>query len=180
MQLVNADETIMGLVYEKLSTMESTELADLKKLASDCFTARPIATLVLDGLDEAMDNENEVSINWCLNELFPVAKSRSCNLKRDGRLDALLSSYPQIRLDKVEDHKKDIEQFTKGQAAKIRARFSLTREEEESLISRISGASEGMFLYARVVLGNLAAMDSIQEFEDELEGETFPKDLDQA
>ncbi|KAF5714150.1 heterokaryon incompatibility protein het-E-1 [Fusarium globosum] len=186
MQLVNADETIMGLVYEKLSTMESTELSDLKKLASDCFTARPMATLILDGLDEAMDNEHEVSINWCLNELFPVAKSRSCNLKalicgqRDGRLDALLSSYPQIRLDKVDDHKKDIEQFTKGQAAKIRARFSLTREEEESLISKISGASEGMFLYARVVLDNLAAMDSIQEFEDELEGETFPKDLDQA
>jgi hypothetical protein len=37
-----------------------------------------------------------------------------------------------------------------------------------------------MFLYARVVLDNLAAMDSIQEFEDELEADTFPEDLEQA
>ncbi|RKK72205.1 hypothetical protein BFJ69_g10339 [Fusarium oxysporum] len=186
MQLVNADETIMRLAYEKLSTMESAELADLKKLASDCFTSRLMVTLVLDGLDEAMDNEHEVSINWCLNELLPVAKSCSCKIKvlicgqRDGRLDALLSSYPQIRLDMVDDHQYDIEQFTKTQAAKIRARFSLTQDEEESLIFKVSGASQGMFLYARVVLDNLAAMDSIQEFEDELEGDTFPEDLDQA
>jgi hypothetical protein len=37
-----------------------------------------------------------------------------------------------------------------------------------------------MFLYAKVVLDNLAMMDSIQEFEDELEGDSFPEDLDQA
>ncbi|KAL7764854.1 hypothetical protein ACKLNR_005999 [Fusarium oxysporum f. sp. zingiberi] len=186
MQLVNADETIMRFVYEKLSTMESTELADLKKLASDCFTSRPMATLVLDGLDEATNNEHKVSIGWCLEELLPGAKLCGCDLKilicgqRDGRLEKSLSSYPQIQLDKVDAHQYDIEQFTKGQATKIRARFSLTHEEEENLILKVSGASQGMFLYARVVLGNLAAMDSMQEFEDELKADNFPKDLEQA
>ncbi|KAH7259465.1 uncharacterized protein BKA55DRAFT_299463 [Fusarium redolens] len=186
MQLVNADETIMRFAYEKLSTMESNELVDLKTLANDSLTSRPTATLVLDGLDEAMDNEYEVSINWCLNGLLPTAASCGCDLKilicgqRDGRLDVLLSSHPQIRLDMVDAHQHDIEQFTKGQTAKIRARFLLTQQEEANLISKISSASQGMFLYARVVLENLAAMDSIQEFEDELEGDTFPEDLDQA
>ncbi|KAJ4117124.1 hypothetical protein NW765_010537 [Fusarium oxysporum] len=170
MQLVNADETIMGLAYERLSTMESTELADLKKLASDCFTSRPTATLVLDGLDEAIDNEHEVSIAWCLNELLP----------RDGRLDVLLSSHPQIRLDMVDAHQHDIEHFTKGKVAEIHARFLLTQQEEDALVSKISSASQGMFLYARVVLNHLEKMDSIQEFEDELEEDTFPEDLDQA
>jgi hypothetical protein len=150
MQLTNADETVMGLAYERLSIMESTELADLKRLASDCFTSRQMATLVLDGLDEAMDNEHEVSIDWCLNELLPVAKSRSCDLRvmicgqRDGRLDTLLSSYPQIRLDMVDDHQHNIDHFTRTQAAMIRARFSLTPEEEENLVLRISGASQGI------------------------------------
>ncbi|KAF5691974.1 heterokaryon incompatibility protein het-E-1 [Fusarium circinatum] len=186
MQLVNADETIMRFAYERLSTLESTELADLKKLANDSLTSRPRALLVLDGLDEAIDNEPEISINWCLNELLAVARSCCCDLKilicgqRDGRLDVLLAPHPQIRLDIAGDHHKDIEQFTKGQAAHIRARFLLTKEEEESLVLRISSASQGMFLYARVVLDNLASMDSIQEFEDELESGTFPKDLDQA
>ncbi|EMT62723.1 hypothetical protein FOC4_g10006356 [Fusarium odoratissimum] len=186
MQLVNADETIMGLAYERLSTMESTELADLKKLASDCFTSRPMATLVLDGLDEAIDSEHEVSIAWCLNELLSVAKARSCNLKvlicgqRDGRLDVMLSSQPQIRLDMVDAHQHDIEHFTKLKVAELHARFPLTQQEEEALVSKISSASQGMFLYARVVLDHLAEMDSIQEFEDELEEDTFPEDLDRA
>ncbi|KAF5538046.1 heterokaryon incompatibility protein het-E-1 [Fusarium phyllophilum] len=186
MQLVNTDETLMRFVYDRLSTTESTELADLKSLASECLTSRLLATLVLDGLDEAIDNEHEVSINWCLNELLPAAKSRGCSLnvlicaQRDGRLDALLSSHAQIRLDNVVGHQHDIEQFIKEQAVKIRARFSLTQEEELSLISKVSDASQGMFLYARVVLDNLAAMDSIQEFEDELEADTFPENLEKA
>ncbi|EXL54500.1 hypothetical protein FOCG_05366 [Fusarium oxysporum f. sp. radicis-lycopersici 26381] len=186
MQLVNADETIMRFAYEKLSTMESTDLADLKKLASDCFISWPMATLVLDGLDEAIDSEREVSIDWCLNELLSVAKVCSCDLRilicgqRDGRLDVLLSSHPQIRLDMVDAHQDDIEHFTKGRVAEIHARFPLTQQEEEALVSKISSASQGMFLYARVVLDHLAEMDSIQEFEDELEEDTFPEDLDRA
>ncbi|KAH7211216.1 hypothetical protein BKA60DRAFT_598506 [Fusarium oxysporum] len=186
MQLVNADETIMRFAYEKLSTMESTDLADLKKLASDCFISWPMATLVLDGLDEAIDSEREVSIDWCLNELLSVAKVCSCDLRilicgqRDGRLDVLLSSHPQIRLDIVDAHQDDIEHFTKGRVAEIHARFPLTQQEEEALVSKISSASQGMFLYARVVLDHLAEMDSIQDFEDELEEDTFPEDLDRA
>ncbi|RKL03912.1 hypothetical protein BFJ71_g3882 [Fusarium oxysporum] len=186
MQLVNADETIMRLVYERLSTKEGTELSDLTELASDCFTARPKATLVLDGLDEAMGNEQEISIKWCLDKLLPAAASCGCHLKiltcgqRDGRLDRKLSSYPQIRLDLVDAHQKDIEQFTKEQAANIGARFRLARQEEESLASKVASASQGMFLYARVVLDNLAAMDSKRDFKDELESDTFPKDLYQA
>ncbi|KNB14862.1 hypothetical protein FOXG_13623 [Fusarium oxysporum f. sp. lycopersici 4287] len=186
MQLVNADETIMRLAHERLSTKEVTELADLKELASNCFTARPNATLVLDGLDEATGNEQEISIKWCLDKLLPAAATCGCHLKilicgqRDGRLDCILSSYPQIRLDLVDAHQKDIEQFTKDQAANIGARFRLARQEEENLISKVSSASQGMFLYARVVLDNLAAMDSKRDFKDELENDSFPKDLDQA
>ncbi|KAI7765160.1 hypothetical protein LZL87_005873 [Fusarium oxysporum] len=186
MQLVNEDGTIMRLAYEMLSTNEVTELADLKELASDCFTARPNATLVLDGLDEAMGNEQEISIKWCLDKLLPAAASCGCHLKllicgqRDGRLDCVLSPYPQIRLDLVDAHQKDIEQFTKEQAANIGARFRLARQEEENLASKVASASQGMFLYARVVLDNLAAMDSKRDFKDELESDAFPKDLDQA
>ncbi|KAF5583574.1 hypothetical protein FPCIR_8989 [Fusarium pseudocircinatum] len=110
MQLVNADETIMSFVYEKLSTMESTELADLKKLASDCFTSRPTATLVLDGLNEAIDIESEIAINWSLNKLLMAARLADCDLKilicgqRDQRLNVLLSPHPLIQLDMFEEH----------------------------------------------------------------------------
>ncbi|KAF5645873.1 heterokaryon incompatibility protein het-E-1 [Fusarium tjaetaba] len=185
-QLADADETIMRFAHESLSTKDVTELADLKELASECFTSRPNATLVLDGLDEAMGNEQQISVKWCLDQLVPAARSTGCHLRilicgqRDGKLDCILSSHPQIRLELVDAHQHDIEQFTKEQAAKIRTRFRLAAPEEENLISKIAGASRGMFLYARVVLDNLAAMDSKRDFKDELESDAFPKDLDQA
>ncbi|KNB19315.1 hypothetical protein FOXG_22522 [Fusarium oxysporum f. sp. lycopersici 4287] len=170
MQLVNADETIMRFAYEKLSTMEATELADLKNMANDCLTSRRKATLVLDGLDEVIDNEHEVTINWCLNEPLPMS----------GRLEVLLSSYPQIGLDMIDAHQQDIDQFIKDKVADIHTRFPLKQQEEETLVSKISSASQGIFLYARLVLDHLAAMDSIQDFEDESEDDTFPEDLDRV
>ncbi|EMT72989.1 hypothetical protein FOC4_g10001832 [Fusarium odoratissimum] len=151
MQLVNADETIMRFAHEKLSTMEATELADLKNMANDCLTSRRKATLVLDGLDEM-----------------------------SGRLEVLLSSYPQIRLDMIDAHQQDIDQFIKDKVADVHTRFPLKQQEEETLVSKISSPSQGIFLYARLVLEHLAAMDSIQDFEDELEDDTFPEDLDRV
>ncbi|KAF4493233.1 Vegetative incompatibility HET-E-1 [Fusarium agapanthi] len=119
-------------------------------------------------------------------QLLPAALCRGCHLKilvcgqRDGVLDDMLSSLPQIRLDLVDAHQKDIEQVTKVQAAKKGARFQLARQEEEKLACKVASASRGMFLYARVVLDNLAAMDSKRDYKDELESEGFPKDLDHA
>ncbi|KAM0214016.1 hypothetical protein ACHAQD_009050 [Fusarium lateritium] len=186
MQLVNRDETIMRLARDKCSAADSVELSTLRTLAKDCVTSQRSAILVLDGLDEAAGNEADKSLKWCLNELLATAASRGCHLKilicgqRDGRLEPLLSPHPQIRLDGADAHLKDVKEYCKTQAARIRARFLLTQLEEEGLIAKVAGASQGMFLYARVVLENLASMDSIQEYENELEVEKFPVDLYQA
>lgn len=183
MQLVNSDETIMRLAYDKCSATDSVELSTLITMAKDSITSQRSAILVIDGLDEASDNEPEKSLKWCLDELLATATSRGCHLKilisgqRDGRLEPLLSSHPQIRLDGADAHMDDIKEYCKSQAATIRARFALTSQKEEGLIAKVSGVSQGMFLYARVVLENLASMDSIQEYEDELEAEAFPEDL---
>ncbi|KAG5662594.1 hypothetical protein KAF25_005012 [Fusarium avenaceum] len=186
MQLVNSDETIMRLAHDECSAADSVELSTLKTMAKDSITSQRSAILVIDGLDEASDNEPEKSLKWCLDELLATAISRGCHLKilisgqRDGRLEPLLSSHPQIRLDGADAHMDDIKEYCKNQAATIRARFSLTSQEEEGLIAKVAEVSQGMFLYARVVLENLASMDSIQEYEDELEAETFPQDLKHA
>ncbi|KAF5250227.1 hypothetical protein FANTH_4552 [Fusarium anthophilum] len=185
MQLVNQDETIMRFAHEKLSSMEAMGWADMKNMAYDCLTSRQNTTLVLDGLDEAIENEHEVTIKWCLDELLPAAASCGCDLKilicgrASERLDVLLSSYPQIRLNMINAHQQDIDQFIKGKVADIHARLML-EQEKETLIAKISGASQGMFLYARLVLDHLAAIDSTQEFEDELEDDTFPENLDRV
>ncbi|KAH6952935.1 hypothetical protein DER45DRAFT_574581 [Fusarium avenaceum] len=183
MQLVNSDETIMRLAHDKWSNADYVEFSTLKTTVKDCITSQRSAILVIDGLDEAADNEPDKCLKWCLDDLLATAASRGFHLKilisgqRDGRIEPLLSSHPQIWLDRADAHLQDVTEYCKSQAAKIRARFLLTQPEEESLITKVAMASQGMFLYARVVLENLASMGSIQEYEDELEAERFPEDL---
>ncbi|KAM0430109.1 hypothetical protein ACHAPT_006115 [Fusarium lateritium] len=189
-QLIQQDETILYYLYEKCASMSSnlelSSITTLQDLAQDCLTCQPRAYVVLDGLDECADNEPNAIVTWFLDKVLPSAASRGCHLRllvcgqRDGRLDQLLSAHPQIRLDTVDSHQRDIEEYSKSRAAEICARFSQTAEQEEELASKVAETSQGMFLYAKVVMSNFLSMDSIDEFEEEMESDVFPGDLDKA
>ncbi|UPK92591.1 hypothetical protein LCI18_003526 [Fusarium solani-melongenae] len=176
-QLSRQDETIMRYLYEKTAPMSSnlelSSLTTLQDLSRDCLTSHRTVCVVLDGLDECSENEPGAIITWFLDKVLPFAASRGCHLKllicgqRDGRLDQLLSAQPQIRLDTVDSHHRDIEDYSKSRAAEICARFSQTSEQEEELATR-------------VVMSIFLSMDSIDEFEDEMQSDRFPQDLDKA
>ncbi|KAM5350993.1 hypothetical protein ACJ41O_003716 [Fusarium nematophilum] len=158
-QLIQQDETVLRYLHEKCASMdrnvELSSIRTLQDLVQDCLTCRRSACVVLDGLDECDENEPNAIITWFLDKVLPCAASRGCHLKllvagqRDGRLDQLLSAQPQIRLDTVNSHQRDIEDYC-------------------------------MFLYAKVVLSNFLSMDSVEEFEDEMETDKFPDNLDKA
>ncbi|KAJ3455735.1 hypothetical protein MRS44_017217 [Fusarium solani] len=189
-QLIQQDEPILRYLYMKCSSMdkniELSSIATLQDLVQDCLTYQPSTYVVLDGLDECAENEPNVIITWFLEKVLPRAASRGCHLRlfisgqRDGRLDQLLSAQPQIRLDTVSSHQNDIEEYSKSRAAEICARFSQTPEQEDELASKVTQASQGMFLYAQVVMDNFLSMGSIAEFEYELESDKFPYNLDKA
>ncbi|RMJ07063.1 hypothetical protein CDV36_013332 [Fusarium kuroshium] len=189
-QLIQQDETIMRYLYEKCANMshnlELSSLATLQDLTLDCLTSQTSVSILLDGLDECAENEPGTIITWFLKKVLPSAASRGCHLKllvcgqRDGRLDGLLSTQPQIRLDTVELHQRDIEEYSKSRAAEIYDRFFQTPEQGEELAAKVAKTSQGMFLYTKVVMSNFLSMDSADEFEDEMEDETFPEDLDKA
>uniref|UniRef100_A0A4E9EBI7 NACHT domain-containing protein n=1 Tax=Gibberella zeae TaxID=5518 RepID=A0A4E9EBI7_GIBZA len=185
-QIINTDGVMMRFAYDKCSSMDYLDLPFLKSLASDCLFSQRDITIVLDGLDEAKDNEPENVLKWCLYELLRMAPSRGCHIRllicgqEDGRIEPLLSSYPQIRLHTADLHRKDIEEYCKGQASVIRNRFRLSCDDENDLILKVSEAAKGMFLYAKVVLSNLASMGSRKEYKAQLEDNEFPRDLDEA
>ncbi|KAJ4329262.1 hypothetical protein N0V84_000155 [Fusarium piperis] len=189
-QLVEQDETIMRYLYEKSATMsrnqELSRLKTLQDMTQDCLTNQRSVSIILDGLDECAENEPEAIISWFLDEVLPSAASRGCHLRllvcgqRDGRLEKLLSVQPQIRLDTVDSHQTDIEEYSKSQAAKICARFKWRPEQGEELAAEVAKTSKGMFLYAKVVMSNLLSMCTIREFEDEMRNDMVPEDLDKA
>ncbi|EKJ70215.1 hypothetical protein FPSE_09589 [Fusarium pseudograminearum CS3096] len=185
-RIINNDDIMMRFAYDKCSAMDYLDLNSLKSLASDCLFSQRNVIIVLDGLDEAKDKEPEQVLKWCLYELLQMAPSRGCHVKllvcgqEDGRIESLLSSYPQIRLHTEDPHKTDIQEYCKVQASVIGTRFRLTTNDEGELIIKVSEAAKGMFLYAKVVLSNLASMGSRKEYKAELGGNDFPRDLDEA
>ncbi|RGP67320.1 vegetative incompatibility het-e-1 [Fusarium sporotrichioides] len=189
-QIINVDQTMMRFIYDKSSSMDYLDLSFLKSLASDCLLSRRDVIIILDGLDEAKDDEPENALKWCLYELLRTAPLRGCHVRllicgqEDGRIEPLLCSYPQIRLHTVDPHKKDIEEYCTDRASVIGTRFRLTSDDVKELIIEVSEASKvtvsGMFLYAKVVLANLASMGSRKEYKAELDGNEFPRDMDEA
>lgn len=158
-QLIQQDETIMRYLYEKCASMsqnlELSNLATLQDLTQDCLTSQSSVSVVLDGLDECAENEPNAIITWFLEKVLPSAASQGCRLKllvsgqRDGRLDHLLSTQPQIRLDTVEFHQRDIEEYSRSRAVQICARFSQTPEQGEELAAKVAKTSQGMYLLSR-------------------------------
>ncbi|KAL6918241.1 hypothetical protein FSST1_009736 [Fusarium sambucinum] len=186
-QAINGDEATMRFAYDKCSSVDYLELPFLKSLALDCLLSQRNNIIVLDGLDEGVDKESENALRWCLQDLLQEVTSQGCHIsllicgQEDGRIEPLLSSHPQIRLHTANPHQKDIEEFSRTEASKIRNKFvELTSNDEKNLIKKVTGAAEGMFLYAKVVLANLLSMGTMKEYQSELKDDKFPQNLDKA
>ncbi|RYP40562.1 hypothetical protein DL767_001562 [Monosporascus sp. MG133] len=64
--------------------------------------------------------------------------------------------------------------------AKIGKKFKLSEEDTVKIISKVTGQAEGMFLYAKVVLDNLASQTSKRLVQQEMQAENFPQGLNEA
>jgi hypothetical protein len=150
-QVINTDEAMMRFAYDKCSSIKILDLPALKSLALDCLSSQRDTVIVLDGLDECNDSEPQRAIKWCLDELLTGIPSPSCHIRvlicgqEDGRIEPLLSPYPQIRLHAVDHHHMDIQEYCKTNTPAIATRFRLSPDDERALILKVTKASNGMF-----------------------------------
>ncbi|ETS80318.1 hypothetical protein PFICI_07847 [Pestalotiopsis fici W106-1] len=192
-QLLTQDPTLVGASFEEygsVSDRQARSLTCLKSWAKMLLLSQRECHIILDGLDECPDNGKPVSesigiLDWFLKEIMPETSAQGSSLRllitgqRDGILDKALFKYPTFKLDTFAAHLDDIKSFTRAEASKLGRRFSLEGFEEQSIAKKVVEASNGMFLYATVVMGNLLAQGSATELDDELTV-NFPDGLDKA
>ncbi|CEI60345.1 unnamed protein product [Fusarium venenatum] len=148
-QIIHSDDTMMRFACDKCSPLDYLHTSFLKGLASDCLLFQRDHIIVLDGLDEAQDNEPESVLKWCLYDLLQTAMSQGSHVRilicgqEEGRIEPFLSSYPQIRLHTLDPHRKDIEEYCKDRASVISSRFRLPSDDESDLIIKVSKAAKG-------------------------------------
>lgn len=154
-QLLTQDDALLEYMHQQCAEKSKSEVlldSFLKDCTKHCLMNQKRVWIVLDGLDEC-DEEYETNkvesqrvIKWLQEEV--LCEGGIIRLlvsgQRDGRIEAVLSTYPEIGLDPNVSHASDIERYTKSRALLIRERFSLDPKEEADIIEKVASASKGI------------------------------------
>lgn len=156
--------------------------------------------------ESSRTSEAEKVIKWLveLTATSPNAQASDFRVlissQRDGVIEEKLKVYPTLQLEKLQPHDDDIERYVRMQAREISDTFPDSEAtNEHKIVEKVTTAargkylhsitlqvlvtrlpSQGMFLYAKVVLENLLDQTSVFDFETELQDNNFPKELEQA
>ncbi|ETS75549.1 hypothetical protein PFICI_12493 [Pestalotiopsis fici W106-1] len=191
-QLVDQDPSLLDFIYKEMCSGLSLSSDRLKKLTETAIRSQRLCFLVVDGLDECARHENSnmseaVRVLEWLKGLNVHSSSVQNNIRilvsaqRDGVIEDMLKEYPTLQLENMKPHEIDIQRYVRSKAQKICQRFSDSHVAVESkIVEKITTASKGMFLYAKVVLDNLIEQMTVLDFEIEMEDKNFPKKLEQA
>ncbi|KAK0728767.1 hypothetical protein B0T26DRAFT_869746 [Lasiosphaeria miniovina] len=199
-QLVFQDDVLLDHVYRKCLSLDQHKVrsnAFLEDLAAEALKFQRFCFVVVDGLDECV-GESQVSreqsqrdaVDWLESVLGQRdsqgtdSDDRNIRLlvsgQRNGILEERLSSSPNIQVELAGAHIRDIEVYAEAKSLMIQKKFSIGDEIRNDIIKRVCSAAQGMFLYAKVVLGNLLGQLTRGHFKRELKAENFQKGLDEA
>ncbi|KAI1120105.1 hypothetical protein F5Y10DRAFT_290315 [Nemania abortiva] len=187
-QLIEQDPIMSDHLFREISVIEGTKLRStqtLEKLVRAALRSYQISYMILDGLDECLRGEASKSISYFLSITKEEWKGPDATLRvlfcgqRDGILDKLLVDQPQISLESTH-HVEDIRLYCETFCKQIGTKFGIAPSMEEDIASRVAGEARDMFLYARVVLGNLLSQTKLSGLKREIEPGTFPRGIEKA
>jgi hypothetical protein len=159
-QLLYQDDTLIEYFYQKCCSTSAPELVTLsvlQELAQESLKSQHRCLIVLDGLDECGNGQgvrhksSKEIIEWFKNIVIPTSLSEGSYIRlllagqRDGILDHHLSVYPDIKLDTIDAHLRDINDYAVSRTSDIRERFSLSHDEQHEMKKRVIAASKGEF-----------------------------------
>lgn len=151
-QIISRDFVLSDHLFNKLTSVEGTQLRSTKYLESLIATALETyqqSFIVVDGLDEAASGEATKSITWLLSLVNGRIKEPTASVRvlfsgqRDGSLDSLLSGQPAIALDSSSGHSTDILKYCEHMSARIRQRLDIASTMEDEIISKVSSRANG-------------------------------------
>ncbi|KAL2841782.1 hypothetical protein BJX68DRAFT_270965 [Aspergillus pseudodeflectus] len=188
-QILSVDQSLATFFSDKFSDYDKRrfETANAVKEAADiAFSSQSISCVLLDGLDECDPSEAEKVISWFTSrqQQAPLGNDGHIRLlclgQRTDLLQRMLSGARDISLDTQQRHKEDIKCYIRGKIQSISADFGLDPNTQNNIVSKVSTVANGMFLYAKVVMDNLACQYTLDELMEELSPGVFPDGLDDA
>ncbi|CEN59396.1 hypothetical protein ASPCAL01847 [Aspergillus calidoustus] len=188
-QILSIDLALATLLSETYSAYDQRRFASasvVKEAAEVAFSSQRVSYVVLDGLDECDVSEADKVLSWLISrqKQAPLGNDGHVRLlclgQRTDLLQTALCSGLDISLDTQQRHKDDIERYIQQRMQSISDDLSLDTNIQDSIVAKISGVANGMFLYAKVVLDNLADQSTLEDLMKELDPRVFPHGLQAA
>ena len=207
-QLLHLDDALASCLHDMcMSSNRAGVSIMMEKLATVSFESQALSFVVLDGLDECEADEAAKTITWfnVFQNKANLSKQSQIRLlcigQRTEVLQRTLLSAVNLSLENS-SHQQDVHRYIEQKARDIKIRFDLSAEIESDLVTRVAktanskisdlltlehsvenyaeSRSIGMFLFARLVLENLAGQVTRNKVMKELEPEIFPVNLKDA
>ncbi|KAK8867413.1 C2H2 domain-containing protein [Apiospora arundinis] len=185
-QLLHRHNHLVPFYYDSALGSGEVSLHTLKlakRLLQSLLQAIPSSFLIIDGLDECEVAQRKLTLDF-FNEIV-----NTCDITDPGKLRLLILSRnePDIRkslaLSTVirvdgNDTIGDMKVYIGHRASNIQAKFSLTLEDRVYIERNVEDRSDGMFLYAKLVLSHLEAQPSLHHLQEQYH--RFPRGLEEA
>ena len=185
-QLLQQNPDILAYLYDECLRSAKVTLAspqDCVKLLSAVLQAVPQSFIIIDGIDECEQKERRAILNFfvsAINNCEP-GKLRGFFISQElNDIKAALHNPETLRLN--EEHSKlDIRNYAVKQASDIQERFRLMPDEaRDHIVQLVCDGSDGMFLFAKLVLENLYGQQNLEDVYNEMRHDVFPHGFDQA
>ncbi|KAL8789346.1 MAG: hypothetical protein Q9195_006873 [Heterodermia aff. obscurata] len=185
-QLLGKNTGLIPYFYDRSIASSQTSLnsnqlcKELLEVATKCCSKTYI---IIDGIDECDIKERKMIISFftsLVDTQTQPGSLRSLFVSQDENdIKNLLATASVIRVSS-DDNKADIERFAGRWAFKIIQKFELAAEVQDFITKTVTNRSDGMFLFAKLVLTNLYGQTTRDQLLAELQPDKFPRGLDQA
>lgn len=185
-------EQLLPYLYEECLKSGKVTLTSSQRCTAILNTILDEATklvIVIDGLDECELKERKTILNFFVSA---IERNEAVDPNNPGRLRGLFVSqelsdikaalhHPEgLRLN--DEHTKlDIKKFALKRAISIQQNHQgLTDAAKDHIVKLVCEGSDGMFLFAKLVLDNLFHQENLENVYKEMRPDTFPRGFDQA
>lgn len=187
-QLLRQDKGLLLYFYQMYCNSGEvvlTSQALVKELLLLAFRSCKYAYIILDGLDECAREERKIITQWFRKFVEDLPTSEPKGLRclfisqDDGVARKDFSGLASIKI-RTEDIKHDIDEYSRVEADKLKAKFQLSDEDASTIASTVANSAGGMFLLAKMIWVNLFCQNSLSELAEELEPNIFPKGINEV
>jgi hypothetical protein len=184
-QLFLREENVFRYLFQAATTGGEPKLRMAKvakELLSTCLRSAGRVCVVIDGIDECHQTEQEHITKFWISYVeqsgSDLEPSKCALFSRDDTTTKnMFIGLPTVRVQ-GKAHEADISSYSMIRTAELQKKFRLTDDEKNDIASKTASRAGSMFLFARLIMDNLSQQVNKAGIYFEMAPDVFPVAID--